>query len=147
MAYSPIAQRSYVFGGVNTSSVAVNTFYEIEATASAVTVTAKATGPSARLNAGLCFDPISGNLILFGGRDTPNGSAALADTWSYATGTNTWTELNPLQDPLKRAHRHVLVQCGFDGNLTLLIGLNSNVGAAATYEQFLWKWNGTTWFK
>ena len=96
----------------------------------------------------LAFDPISEDLILFGGRNTTADSPALNDTWAYDTAGNTWTQIAPSINPGGRYHRHALVLGGFDGRLVLFGGPNDTVGGGGgNYDGNLWKWTGLLWFK
>ncbi len=56
-----------------------------------------ANSPPARIEAQMAYDPVRGEIVLFGGRDE---AGALADTWTY-DGT-TWTEQHPAESPLGR---------------------------------------------
>lgn len=78
--------------------------------------------PSPRRAHAMAYDPVSGQMILFGGY---NGSTVLNDTWAYDPATNTWTELAPAGAvPVARAnHRmvydeaagQVIIFGGYDG--------------------------------
>src|SRR5207253_721251 len=60
---------------------------------------APATSPPARDNAALVADPGTGQVVLFGGRDT-SGFRSIGDTWTW-DGSN-WTQRTPTTSPPAR---------------------------------------------
>jgi hypothetical protein len=68
--------------------------------ASAATVPAfTGESPSARGGHAMAYDPVSSNVILFGGVDFNSESDEVPnDTWAYDSAANTWTSLNPSGD-------------------------------------------------
>ena len=63
--------------------------------------------PSARYGYAFKFNPVSGQILLFGGGYL---SSTSNDTWAYEGATNTWTQLNPVNPPQAREF------AGFDFN-------------------------------
>jgi acetyl esterase/lipase len=104
MAYdaNTSAKTAILFGGCCTAAAKVSGATQSFSTSTGTWTTVKITGsaPVPRLGATFGYDPISGDLVLFGGEYLPGGSAqpvALDDTWklSYqaATNTGTWTQV------------------------------------------------------
>jgi acetyl esterase/lipase len=100
---SSSAKSVISFGGCCTASAmvsgATDSFDTATGSWQAVTITGSA--PKPRVGATLGYDPVNGDLILFGGEYLPGGSAqpvALDDTWelSYKSSANTgtWTQVN-----------------------------------------------------
>ena len=85
----------------------------------------------------MAFDPGLGQLVLFGGFDSPVGF--YADTWTW-DGT-TWTELHPPASPSARYGAQLVLDPG--SQALLLFG-----GAdAARVLGDTWSWDGITWTK
>ena len=76
--------------------------------------------PPARVYHAMAYDPISGKVILFGGRTGP-GESSLSDTWAYDPPANTWTELHPNLSPQTRAE-HAMCALGDTGKILLYGG-------------------------
>jgi hypothetical protein len=94
------------------------------------------TSPSARLGAGMAYDPGTSQLLLFGGA---GGLGVLGDTWNW-TGT-TWAKLSPTTSPTASSFSAM----GYDSATQqfLLQGGGSPAGPLPD----LWAWSGTTWVK
>jgi putative Ig domain-containing protein/IPT/TIG domain-containing protein len=95
-----------------------------------------AASPSARLGAGMAYDPASSQMLLFGGS---SGQSALADTWNW-TGT-TWAKLNPTASPTASSFSAMAYDSATQQ--FLLQGGGTITGPLAE----LWAWNGSTWVK
>lgn len=92
--------------------------------------------PPARTAAGMALDPVSGQLILFGG--CTNVLNPFNDTWTW-TGDN-WEKLNPLHKPSPR----IWPAMATDPNTQqlLLFGGANNILAPSRET---WTWNGKDW--
>ena len=92
--------------------------------------------PTGRDAASMAFDPVSGNVILFGGFD---GSNQLADTWSW-NGTD-WSQLAPVSSPPKRGWAAMDIDASTPASpRVLLFG-----GYDGTTMNDTWRWSGTDW--
>jgi hypothetical protein len=123
--------RGYVllFGGATTASgPARNDFWRYDGT-DWVRFTASS-GPSARADAAMAFDPWTGRTLLFGGTDA--GGAALGDTWEWNGAA--WAQLAPSSAPAARSG-HALVLDEQRHQLTLLGGQS-----AAGARDEVWSW-------
>ena len=88
--------------------------------------------PSARSYAAMTYDPISKNVVLFGGFD---GHSYLDDTWTF--DGITWTRVNTLLPPAARVN----AQMAYDSvaqKVVLFGGYNGN------YLGDTWLWDGAT---
>jgi hypothetical protein len=90
--------------------------------------------PAARNDATMAFDPVSGQLILFGGA---NINGWFNDTWAF-NGTD-WSQLSPASSPAARAGATMSVDPA-TGRL-LLYGGDSNAGVFND----TWTWTGSNW--
>jgi hypothetical protein len=90
--------------------------------------------PPARFDASMAFDPISGNLLLFGGNNGDFGY--YGDTWIW-NGTD-WTQLSPINIPPARAAASLALDPV--NNRLLLFG-----GYNGSFLDDTWEWNGTDW--
>lgn len=88
--------------------------------------------PSPRYTASMAFDPISGQLILFGGYD----GSYLNDTWGW-DGTN-WNQLTPVTTPPARSG--AVMAYDSDTQQLILFG-----GYNGIYLNDTWNWDGTNW--
>ena len=90
--------------------------------------------PAPRNNSTMAYDPVSGQMLLFGGADI-NGW--FNDTWVF-NGTD-WSQLHPANSPAPRAGATMTLDPG-TGRL-LLYGGDSSAG---TFND-TWTWTGTNW--
>ncbi|HZS14580.1 MAG TPA: endo-1,4-beta-xylanase [Candidatus Dormibacteraeota bacterium] len=96
-----------------------------------------AASPQGRLGAGIAYDPVHQQVVLFGG-ETVSGSTFFDDTWTW-NGT-TWTQQQPTVSPPTRlgasmawdsAQKRVILFGGF--------------GDIAVFFADTWAWNGSSW--
>ncbi len=130
-AYDPKRKKVIAFGGYQQRGV--TTFVRSDTVAwdgSAWTTIATA-GPTARWGAAMAYDPIGGQIVLFGGRTS--GINVLADTWVLRDAT--WTKV----DATGPVARSGAVLIPGPGGLVLYGGTN---GAALADG---WRWTGTGW--
>lgn len=91
MAYYPTGGYWLLFGGSDTSGDLLNQTWKFDGS-SVWTQLFPATSPSTREGASMAFDTSSGQMILFGGR---NSKLLLGDTWNWSGGN--WVLLsNPI---------------------------------------------------
>ncbi len=144
VAYDAGTGQTVLFGGYNGSSYlndtwawnsTTGTWAQVDDTADPACTTTCTTSPSVRSGAVLAYDPATDQLVLFGGY---NGSAWLADTWTW-TGT-TWSQLAPATSPTGRT----AASFGYDSSSGQML-LFGGQAAASTYDQDTWTWSGTTW--
>jgi len=99
---------------------------------------AEAAGPPARVGAALAFDPLRGELLLYGGSGK---DGLLNDTWAW-DGTR-WTERHPDHHPLERENAAAV----FDPVLgrVILFGGLARDQAEGTESNETWSWTGSDW--
>jgi hypothetical protein len=93
-----------------------------------------ANSPAPRFDASLAYDPIQGNLLLFGGNNGHFGH--YDDTWVW--NGSSWNQLNPTQRPPARAGASMAFD-PISNRIILFGGYNGN------YLNDTWAWDGTTW--
>jgi hypothetical protein len=91
-------------------------------------------GPGGRYDTALAYDPVLGQMVLFGG-DTGSGPAN--DTWIWNGTTGLWTKQNPVSSPSARSGARLT----WDGTRLVLFG---GVGTAG-YKNDTWAWTGSNW--
>lgn len=95
-------------------------------------------GPSYRLGAAMCYDPLRGRAVLFGGTAASTG-AQLADTWEW--DGDQWYQIAANGPPARE-----LALMAFDharGKSVLVAGRYFN-GFYYNYRD-VWEWDGATW--
>jgi len=95
-----------------------------------------ATSPTVRSGAGMVYDPVHQNIVLFGGDGGYDGY--LNDTWLW-NGSN-WTRVTPTTSPSARA----TVQMAWDGTQVVLFG-GENKSTGSLNDT--WLWDGEDWTK
>jgi hypothetical protein len=148
-AWHPVAGKLYVFGGNNRNtgpdavSTLRNDLWEYDPVANSWTNVTPATGgPSAREFAAMTFDPVTGGMLLFGGRsgilatDLPNN-----ETWLYLSGA--WILMSTGTGPAPRM-QHSLVTRSDAGDIILCAGLDQSSGSNIGMLD-VWRWDGVTW--
>ena len=131
MAYDPATGSMVLFGGGDGTSP-VNDTWSLTGSTWTELNDGSSGSPSERMLASMAFDPASGSLILFGGRDS--GGTGLNDTWALS-GSN-WNPANPSVSPPAR----LAASMDFDpgtGNLVLFGGLDSS-GTNRLNDTWIW---------
>ncbi|HEY6460837.1 MAG TPA: hypothetical protein VIY73_11825, partial [Polyangiaceae bacterium] len=105
---------------------------------------ASAGAPPARYGASLVEDTTANAPFLFGGF-TQSSPPALADAWTWNSGTSTWTQLctqAPCVPPPARGDQAM----AFDttSNRTVLFGGSDGMGGPARLDD-TWQWDGAAW--
>ena len=94
-------------------------------------------GPSTRTGHAMAFDAATGQTVLFGGDETPNGIEQ-QDTWAYDGG---WT-LAASDGPDRRLG-HTMAYDSLGGRVLLFGGQPRGWGGGT--DSRLWAWNGSAW--
>ncbi len=94
--YDPSTTNLTIFGGKNVGGMCFNDTWVLNGTSNAWTQVA-GSGPASRGGASAVYDPVSNEMIIFGGRCNSTG---YSDVWvlSHANGVNgtpVWTQLSP----------------------------------------------------
>jgi len=124
MVYSPVADRSILFGGIYGLGGASSFFSETwvyDYTGNAWVNRAPSAEPPSRAGHAMVYDSAHDKVILFGGSFLGgNGSEYLGDTWVYDYATNTWTNKNPANPPHARSNFAMVYDSAHDK--TILFG-------------------------
>lgn len=94
-----------------------------------------ATDPGARIGTNMAFDAARGELVLFGGRISPNPADNATWTWNGAT----WTQRSPAASPTAR-QSHAMCYDSLRSRVVLYGGLAGTGALADT-----WEWDGANW--
>ena len=92
----------------------------------------------------MAYDPGTGNMVLFGGRDD---SVSAGDTWIWvysATPATAWTQLSPTTSPPARYGASMAYDPG-TGNMVLFGGWGGSPDWPGSYLGDTLGFNGTTW--
>lgn len=146
MAYDPIGNRIVVFGGSEAPGDAQSDCYAFDLGTNTwsqiANPTPGTTGPSARFDAQMAYDPTTASLILFGGDGPASGAGdRLGDTWLL--NGNTWVQLSPANSPSARALHAITTRTAPYNDIVLVGGRD----AANTINDETWRWDGgnTNW--
>lgn len=93
--------------------------------------------PSARDGARAIFNPLTNNVILFGGAEITNTVKNLNDMWEW--DSSQWSQLE-VQTPPARVHPIMT----FDANRGVIVMTGGSNGLGAILSD-TWEWDGTTW--
>jgi hypothetical protein len=158
MAYCPDTGKVYVFGGIDDMYVLHNDLWEWDG--SKWSKVAADVQPTARMDAGLAYDPARKSLILFGGQNTYSSYTATVfnDTWEWSSTTRKWTQLFPTNSP-EALYGHGMVTDTGRNKILLYGGMTQNTvmygyppsSYPGIYPEPLsndvWEWDGakSTW--
>jgi hypothetical protein len=103
--------------------------------------------PPARYGAAIAFDPVSKELILFGGATTgdqphPGDPSRLADTWAW--DGKMWTQLHPAVSPPSLYGARMVLD-PISGHLLLISGSGQLDSNSLLLQQGTWSWDGQNW--
>lgn len=105
-----------------------------------------ATRPSLRYGAGIAYDPVHRQTVLFGGIALVGSLNQLVnETWLFDGVAKTWTQVIPAHSPSARG-RMGMVYDAAHGQV-VLFGGTTNGSGAAQYSNETWTWDGTDWTK
>ncbi len=124
MAFDVSSQKVILFGGEDASLNSLNDTWTWNGT-NWTQVTALSTVPPVREGAGMAYDSALGEVVLFGGQQSPLSPNYLNDTWAWS-GTG-WTNLTPnpitsTNSPLRRWAGNSLVYDAAQGQMILFGG-------------------------
>ncbi|MBL8730545.1 MAG: hypothetical protein JNM25_19155 [Planctomycetes bacterium] len=159
IAWNPATNRLVVFGG-NTRGgptgvgvpTLLNDTWEYDPGTNAWTnVTPGAGNPSPRQHASMCFDPITGGMLLFGGQVNDASPHVINnETWLFLGGV--WTQLAPATSPPARCQASLMTRTDYN-DCVMCVGLDqttyNNPPTNTVVEQIrfldVWRWNGSDW--
>jgi hypothetical protein len=137
MAYDAATGNIVLFGGMSSNGYLCNNCLNDTWLWNGTTWTEEenlASSPSARLGAAMIYDPVAGDVVLFGGYDN---SGILNDTWVW--NGSAWTEESPVASPTARYFATTAQDAA--GNVVLFGGEDSS----GNVLNDTWVWSGNTW--
>ncbi len=135
IAYDPLLSAVVLFGGYFGSVAATGDTWEY-ANGTWTDVTMNLTqAPSARWEASMTYDALTGYVVLFGGRNT---TQFFNDTWMF---NGTWTELFPSVSPSPRG----LAAMAYDPSTSSVVLFGGGVGNVPSESYSPWSVDGDTW--
>lgn len=159
IAWNPTSNKLVVFGG-NTrggptgtgTATLLNDTWEYDPGTNAWTdVTPGSGSPAPRQNASMCFDPVTGGMLLFGGQRNDSSPHVIDnETWIFASGS--WIQMSPTTSPPARTQASLMTRSDF-GDCVMCCGLDqtqfNNPPTNTIVEQVrfldVWRWNGIDW--
>ncbi len=159
IAWNATTNRLVVFGGntrggpTGTGTPALlNDTWEYDPTSNTWTdVTPVAGNPSPRQHAAMCYEPLTGGMLLFGGQTNDASPQVLSnETWLFLGGV--WNQLSPSTTPPARTQASLMTRPDF-GDCVLCAGCDhstyNNPPTNTVIEQIrfldVWRWNGADW--
>jgi N-acetylneuraminic acid mutarotase len=104
MAYDSESDRVIMFGGIYQDSmgnnIPLNDTWSYDFDSNTWTNMSPASSPHERLGAASVYDPVSDQVIIFGGA---NETGAYDDLWAYDYNSNSWSEVTQISKPTARA--------------------------------------------
>jgi hypothetical protein len=139
MAYDETARNVVMFGGQGNSGLFNETWIWDGVRKTWRELQDLSSAPSHRKAAAMAYDPVSKNVLLFGGEGS---SGVLGDTWLWNGLDAKWEEVGGLSDaPSARGG----AQIAYDGEQLVLFGGYTGSGSSKTPLGDTWLWNGTAW--
>ncbi len=149
-AWNPVAGKLYVFGGNNRNTgpdaIATlrNDLWEYDPVTNAWTNVTPASGsiPTAREFPVMAFDPVTGGMLMFGGRAGVLATdPANNETWLYLGGS--WLLMTTGVGPAPRI-LHSMVTRSDAGDVILCAGIDQSSGVSIGMLD-VWRWDGFAW--
>ncbi|MFT3698510.1 MAG: hypothetical protein QM831_35525 [Kofleriaceae bacterium] len=140
MSYDPLRDQIVLFGG--TASPTVNLYTSTPGETWVYDGTdwhrAATTGPTARFNAKMAWDPITHTTLLFGGNTSVTANQHSFNTETWAWNGTAWTKLSPQTIPPGRDGQ--LMATDPERGMIRMYG-----GTTSASDPRTWSWNGANW--
>jgi hypothetical protein len=94
-------------------------------------------GPSPRGGEALAYDPVSGKVVVFGGRRV--SEPYLGDTWTW--DGSQWTQQHPATSPTPRLNGTM----AYDPNSRKLLLFGGEISPMGQPSTDTWSWDGSSW--
>lgn len=121
MAYDLDTEQIILFGGVNGYGEWLDDTWSYDAaTNSWFDLAPPGARPLPRMGHALAYDPVTRQMILFGGIDDID--TYFGDTWAYDFATNSWLDLNPAGQVPTGRYGHTMVYDAGSGRVLLFGG-------------------------
>jgi N-acetylneuraminic acid mutarotase len=122
MVYDPASGKVVMFGGIEKNALLGDTWIYDPGTNAWTEVTTTGAGPSARGGHAMVYEPATGKVLLFGGKDD---SGVLNDTWTFDVATTTWTRLEPANGSPTARYGHAMTVEDATGKVLVFGGWDS----------------------
>ncbi len=120
MVYDPVSHQMIMFGGFGDIGSLNDTWAYDPAADTWTLLKPSGTLPSRRGAHSMVYDPVSHQMIMFGG--SGDTGTSLDDTWAYDPATNIWTELEPAGTLPSARSAHSLTHDPASGRLIMFGG-------------------------
>ena len=132
MAYDSIRGVTVIFGGISATNLREQDVWEWDG-ATLKNATPASGNPIGREQHAMAYDPVRGQVVVFGGQETyVSGTTTVNDTWLW-NGTS-WVGQTPAGSPSARTD--ALMAFDLVHGVTIMYG---------TGEQDIWEWDGLAW--
>ena len=138
MVYDSDGGKAILFGGAGDAGRYDDTWAYDPAANSWTDLHPEGPVPTGRSGHSMAYDPISGQVILFGGYD----GTLVNDTWAYDPLANTWTDLDPAGSVPSPRGNHRMVYDSASGRVILFGGYD---GDAELYDSWAYDSAASTW--
>jgi hypothetical protein len=137
MAYDSARQKVVLFGGYGFGNSLKGDTWEWDGTRWSQMSPAGAT-PSARGQASMAYDSVSGLCLLYGGGNINDGNSIQNDTWGW--DGSRWVKIFHGEAPAKQAHALL-----YDPVRRRTVLYGGNIGRDAPVTSDLWEFDGVQW--
>jgi len=132
MAYDPDTEQIILFDGVNSYGAWLDDTWAYDAASNSwFDLAPPGARPSARMSHAMAYDPVTRQMILFGGIDDID--TYFGDTWAYDFATNSWLNLNPAGQVPAGRYGHTLVYDADSGRVLLFGGWGNDGSFSDTW--------------
>ncbi len=142
MAYDTESDRVILFGGESVSQQ-IDETWAYDFNTNTWTKMLPTTRPSRRHSHALAYDAESDLVVLFSGHLARNAPLFSDETWAYDFNTNTWTNIEPPTQPLKRAAHKLAYDA--ESDRVVLFGGDVSPGDVLSDETWAYDLNANTW--
>jgi hypothetical protein len=159
IAWNQLTNKLVVFGGntrggstgAGTPTLLNDTWEYDPVTNTWTDVTPVSGNPSPRQHAAMCYEPVTGGMLMFGGQTNDASPHVINnETWLFLGGA--WIQLTPATLPPARTQASLMTRTNF-GDCVMCCGLDqttyNNPPTNTVVEQIrfldVWRWNGADW--
>lgn len=133
------SETLFGFGSIS-SGECVNDVYSMNLGTFQIVKLAMTNTPSVRTGCVMCYDQANSNYVMFGGMNEYN---YLPETWTFNSGTTTWTKQSPVFSPPALVNA-MMCYDSQSGAVIMYGGQRSDTGLPSNNT---YSWSGTNWSK
>ncbi len=142
MSYDPIRGRVLLFGGAKGTS-RFDDMWEWDGVAWTDVTPPTGPKPLPRYGAGMVFDAVRGQTVLFGGRGLFLPDDEYSDTWVW--DGDSWTDVTPSAGPSPLPRFPAPMAYDVARQQVVLFGAQRHDGAGFVFVDDVWTWDGAAW--